>query len=92
MFRKILLTLFIVIIVLSMVACTPRKVTSTPKAGLPNPASVYCEEQGGKVDIRMDASGAQAGVCVFPNGSECDEWAYYRKECAPATQVPTSTP
>ncbi len=90
MFRRISLTLFIVIIVLSLVACTPRKVTSTPKAALPNPASVYCEEHGGKVDIHTDASGAQAGVCVFPNGSECDEWAYYRNECAPATEAPMS--
>jgi hypothetical protein len=35
------------------------------------------------------------GICVFPNGSECDEWAYYRNECAPGdsvTQVPVSTP
>lgn len=49
--------------------------------GLPNPASVYCEEQGGKVEIQTDASGAQTGICVFPDGSACDEWAYYRGEC-----------
>lgn len=92
MYRKILLTLFIVTLLLSLVACTPRKVTSTPNAGLANPASVHCEEHDGKVDIRADASGAQTGFCVFPNGSECDEWAYYRNECAPATKVPASTP
>lgn len=92
MFRKIFLTLFIVTLVLSLAACTPRKVTATPKAGLPNPASAYCEEHGGKVDIRTDTSGGQAGVCVFPNGSECDEWVYYRNECAPTTEVATSTP
>lgn len=95
MFRKILFTLFIVIIVLSLAACTPRRVKSTPKAGLPNPASVYCEEHGGRLDIRQDATGGQVGICVFPNGSECDEWAYYRNECAPGdsvTQVPVSTP
>jgi hypothetical protein len=22
-------------------------------------------------------------VCVFPDGSECEEWAYFRAECAP---------
>ncbi len=91
MFRKILFTLFIVTLILSLAACTPRKVKSTPP-GLPNPASVYCEEQGGKVDIRTDSSGAQSGACVFPNGSECDEWAYYRNECAPATEVSTAAP
>ena len=51
---------------------------------MPNPASVYCEQNGGKLDIRVDASGGQAGVCVFPDGSECDEWAYFRGECKPS--------
>jgi putative hemolysin len=50
--------------------------------GLANPASVYCEEQGGTVDIR-DEEGGQTGYCVFDNGSECEEWAYFRGECAP---------
>jgi putative hemolysin len=52
-------------------------------AGLPNPASVFCEERGGMVEIRSDAEGGQVGYCVFPEGSECEEWAYYRGECVP---------
>ncbi|MCB0201674.1 MAG: DUF333 domain-containing protein, partial [Anaerolineae bacterium] len=55
--------------------------TSAP--GLANPASVYCADNGGTLDIRSDAAGNQTGVCVFPDGSECDEWAYFRGECAP---------
>jgi putative hemolysin len=50
------------------------------EAGLPNPASVFCEEQGGTVEIR-DESGGQVGFCVFPDGNECEEWAFYRGEC-----------
>jgi len=50
---------------------------------MPNPASVYCAEHGGKVDLRQDASGGVAGICVFADGSECDEWAYFRGECQP---------
>lgn len=53
------------------------------ESGLPNPASVYCTEQGGTLDIREDDSG-QYGVCIFDDGSECEEWAFYRGECAPA--------
>jgi putative hemolysin len=52
--------------------------------GLPNPASVYCEEQGYQLEMRTDAQGNQYGVCLFPGGSECDEWAFFRGECAPA--------
>ena len=49
--------------------------------GLPNPASFYCEENGGILEIREDDSGGQVGICVFPDGSECEEWAFYREEC-----------
>ena len=59
-------------------------------AGLPNPASVHCEEQGGTLEIRTE-SGGEAGYCIFPDGSECEEWAYYRGECSPAGQS-VSTP
>lgn len=46
-----------------------------------NPASVYCQEQGGKLEIREDTSGGQYGVCIFTDGSECEEWAFFRGEC-----------
>lgn len=53
-------------------------------AGLPNPASVHCREQGYLLEIRTDEEGNQHGVCIFPDGSECDEWAFFRGECGPA--------
>ena len=56
---------------------------STDGAGLPNPAAVYCQEQGYQYEIRTAADGSQSGVCIFPDGSECDEWAYSRGECGP---------
>ena len=37
------------------------------ESGLANPASVYCEEQGGTVDMR-EGDGGTFGVCVFPDG------------------------
>jgi hypothetical protein len=51
-----------------------------------NPASVYCEQNGGRLDLRQDATGGIAGVCVFPDGSACDEWAYFRGECSLGAQ------
>jgi putative hemolysin len=66
--------------------------TDTPQANMPNPASVYCEGQGYTIEIRTAADGSQSGVCIFPDGSECDEWAYFRGECTPPSQSsPTST-
>jgi len=62
-----------------------------PQAGLPNPASVYCEQNGGAVDLRPDAAGNIAGTCLFRDGSECDEWAYYRGECKPGQVIPGPT-
>lgn len=67
----------------------------TPGAYLPNPASVFCEQQGNRLEIRTASDGSQSGACIFPNGSECDEWAYFRGECklAPdATQTPEVVP
>jgi len=82
-----------IIILLALTACTSLQVptpepdaTDIPQAGIPNPASVYCKEQGNKHEIRMAADGSQNGICVFPDGSTCDEWAYFRGECSPAAQ------
>ena len=57
------------------------------ETGLPNPASVYCKNNGGTLEIREDEQGNQNGVCIFADGSECDEWAYYRGECNPGSET-----
>ena len=45
---------------------------------LPNPASAYCEEQGGRVEIVTDDDGGQRGICVLADGRRVDEWEHYR--------------
>jgi putative hemolysin len=81
------------ILLMALTACTAFWVqtsesmgTNLPPAGLPNPASVYCEQNGNKLEIRTAADGSQYGICIFPDGSTCDEWAYFRGECGPAAQ------
>jgi len=81
------------IILMALTACTTFKVqtletagTNIPQVNMPNPASFYCKEQGNKLEIRTAADGSQNGICVFPDGSTCDEWAYFRGECGPTTQ------
>jgi len=90
---------FLVTTLVLLAACSAPQpspvpdMTATPPAGLPNPASVYCEQQGNRLEIRTAADGSQSGVCIFPDGSECDEFAYFRGECSPASQGnPTTTP
>jgi putative hemolysin len=61
--------------------CKPGEFPASTQ--LANPASVYCDEQGGKLEIREHEDGGQYGVCIFDDGSECEEWAYFRGECAP---------
>jgi putative hemolysin len=61
--------------------------TNEATIGLANPASVYCEEQGYRLEMRTDADGGTYGVCIFLDGSECEEWAFYRGECQPAPAV-----
>jgi putative hemolysin len=82
------------ILLMTLAACTAPQTqaapdstaTATPQLNMPNPASVYCKQQGNKLDIRTAADGSQNGTCVFPDGSTCDEWAYFRGECGPAAQ------
>jgi putative hemolysin len=81
------------IILMALTACSVFQVQTSQAAGtdiplnMPNPASVYCEQNGNKLEIQTAADGSQSGVCVFPDGSTCDEWAYMRGECGPAAPI-----
>ena len=98
-----------IVLVLMLSFCTARQTqptlvpvsTEIPPADMPNPASVYCEQQGYRLEIRTAADGSQSGYCIFPDGSECEEWAYFRGECslspsvvspATLTALPTAMP
>ena len=52
-----------------------------PFFGIPNPASFYCQEMGYEVDLRETDQGTQ-GVCIFPDGNECDEWDFLAGRCS----------
>ena len=76
------------IVLMALTACTSFRVetsesagTEIPEANMPNPASVYCEQNGNKLEIQTASDGSQSGICVFPDGSTCEEWAYFRGEC-----------
>ena len=54
---------------------------SSEEVEIANPASVYCVQSGYTLDIRTNADRSEYGVCIFPDGKECEEWAFYRSEC-----------
>lgn len=83
--KKFLRIIWIIIVLawafLVMLKTTTRFTPAQPTTTLANPASVYCEQQSGTLEIVTDASGAQSGICHLVDGTTCDEWAYFRGEC-----------
>lgn len=45
-------------------------------AEIANPAAVYCEENGWTLNL-------EEWLCMFDDGSYCEEWSYQRWECQP---------
>ncbi len=48
-----------------------------------NPADAFCEEHGGRIEIRTDPrpGNGQYSVCILSNEIECDSWSYYNGGC-----------
>jgi putative hemolysin len=68
--------LILLLVAIAMVSCA-----SEPTAPqLANPASAYCEEQGGRHVVER-ASRGEFGVCFFEDNRQCEEWALLRAEC-----------
>lgn len=79
LFTTLALVFVLVLVMLKFLSSNKEK---KPNQSIPNPASVYCIQNNGTLEIRENEKG-QYGVCIFPDGSECEEWAYYRGECKP---------
>jgi hypothetical protein len=77
--KKIIL---IAVILIAILAAYYWLIKEEPtEVRLANPASVYCEAEGGVLEIRTSADG-QRGFCLFDDGSECEEWDFHSGECA----------
>jgi putative hemolysin len=53
-------------------------VTPQTTGGIANPASIYCQDQGGKLTIITASDGSQSGQCAFTDGRKCEEWKFFR--------------
>ncbi len=96
MIKRTLIASSLLLLSVLITSCSgPTEVASTEITGagdasIANPASVFCVKQGYKLEIRTDSAGNQYGVCIFSDGTQCDEWAFYRGECAPGGKNPAT--
>ena len=84
MMKKIL---FLGYVIASLTACSSvSEQNMTPTSvGMANPASQYCIDQGGQLDMKNEAQG-QVGYCQLPDGKVVEEWALFREnqpKCVP---------
>ena len=74
---------------------TPAEEWTGEVAEIANPAAEYCIAQGGTVNIVKDAEGNESGICKLADGTEVDEWEYFRannseNETWSTTEEPTT--
>ena len=84
------------ILVLALTACTaPHVQTPEPAAtaispvNMPNPASVYCEQNGNKLEIRTAADGSQSGCVFFRTAVPVTSGPISGESAAPLQESPT---
>lgn len=69
------------LIIVMLAGCAPKDgapvAAPTHSVGMPNPASRYCVEQGGRIELR-EGQGGQSGYCHLPDGRVVEEWALFR--------------
>jgi putative hemolysin len=85
--QRLIVVLLLVGFLVATCGAEPTPEASPPEeaSGMANPASWFCVEQGYQLEFR-DEAGGQVGYCLFPDGSECEEWAFFRGECAPTSE------
>jgi len=58
--------------------------TSDSVVGLANPASQYCVEQGGQLNL-VDETAGQVGYCTLPDGTRIEEWELFNSQSTTTT-------
>ncbi len=66
-------------------------VPPAPAAEVPDPAAVFCQQQGGGHRIVRETAG-ERGVCVLPDGREVDAWEYFHEQHRPSPGNSTGVP
>jgi putative hemolysin len=61
-------------------ACSDGDEVLDSEAGVANPAAKNCLDKGGELK-QLEETAGTLGICHFPDGSECEEWQFFRGEC-----------
>lgn len=69
----------IIIAVVALVASCAEHSNEPVSIGMANPASVYCEKIGGKLEI-VKESGGEVGYCTLPSGERIEKWTLFRRD------------
>jgi len=71
----------------NMLESYPMRVICASETSTANPASTHCIELGYNLTVVNKPEG-QVGYCIFNDGSECEEWAFYSGECDESNPAP----
>lgn len=84
-----------VLLFLLLIGCTPVIIlgshgqngssserTNPASITIANPASLYCIQNSGRLEIRREVLG-ETGYCIFSDRSWCEEWSYFKGTCKP---------
>jgi putative hemolysin len=75
---------FVVLFLLALAvfpACESTASDDPVPGNIPSPVGNYCAHSALRVETRQTSMGHES-VCIFSDGSECEEMAFFLRECA----------
>ena len=73
--RTLWLVAMLSVVALTLAGCNKAETpVEENNAEMPNPAAVYCEDNGGTLNL-------EDGTCTLTDGTVCDEWDFYNGAC-----------
>ncbi len=79
--RPFLALIFIITAMLLLAGCQSALLDDLDPMKIANPASIFCNDQGGSLKVELRGDIGEYGVCVFEDNRQCEEWAMYRNKC-----------
>ena len=68
------------LVAITIVAVLALVYFKSPSMQIANPASEYCIQQGGTLQIVKDKHGNEIGMCKLPDGTVREEWEFFRSQ------------